>query len=69
MKVLISDNPDYKSWLIELKSKIYSVQLKAAVTINSQLLTFYWDLAHIAAFQPSTVKICLFLKIFRADIP
>ena len=44
MKVLISDNPDYKSWLIELKSKIYSVQLKAAVTINSQLLTFYWDL-------------------------
>ena len=35
---------DYKTWLIELKSKIRSVQLKAAVAVNSALIEFYWEL-------------------------
>ena len=37
-------NTDYKDWLVELKSKIRSVQLKAAVAVNSALIEFYWDL-------------------------
>lgn len=37
-------DPEYKIWLIELKSKIRSVQLKAAVTVNSALIAFYWEL-------------------------
>jgi predicted nuclease of restriction endonuclease-like (RecB) superfamily len=34
----------YKRWLEELKTKIQSAQLKAAVAVNSQLLQLYWDL-------------------------
>ncbi|HEV7348617.1 PDDEXK nuclease domain-containing protein [Telluribacter sp.] len=37
-------DPDYKAWLRELKSKIRSVQLKAAVAVNSALIEFYWEL-------------------------
>ena len=34
----------YNNWLKSLKQKIKSAQLKAAVTVNSQLLELYWDL-------------------------
>lgn len=35
---------EYKSWLIQLKSKIRSVQAKAAIAVNSALIEFYWEL-------------------------
>ena len=35
---------DYKHWLIELKSKVRSAQIKAAVAVNSALIVFSWDL-------------------------
>ena len=41
---LTNMNAEYKSWLIELKNKIRSVQIKAAITVNSQILEFYWEL-------------------------
>jgi predicted nuclease of restriction endonuclease-like (RecB) superfamily len=34
----------YKQWLTELKGKIRSVQIKAAIAVNSSLIEFYWDL-------------------------
>jgi predicted nuclease of restriction endonuclease-like (RecB) superfamily len=34
----------YKDWFIGLKSKIRSAQLKAAVAVNTELITLYWDL-------------------------
>ena len=34
----------YKNWLKTIKNKIKSAQLKAAVTVNTQLLELYWDL-------------------------
>lgn len=34
----------YKNWLQRIKQKILSAQLKAAVTVNAQLLDLYWDL-------------------------
>lgn len=37
-------NDDYKNWLKELKSKIQQTQIKAALAVNSQLITLYWDL-------------------------
>lgn len=36
--------PEYKNWLTELKNRLLTVQLKAAVTVNKQLLEFYWQL-------------------------
>jgi predicted nuclease of restriction endonuclease-like (RecB) superfamily len=41
---LIQHNTIYKKWLTELKQKIRTVQLKAAVTVNSEMLQFYWEL-------------------------
>ena len=35
---------EYKNWLIDLKSKIRSVQAKAAITVNTALIEFYWEL-------------------------
>ncbi len=35
---------DYRQWLGELKSRFRKVQLKAAVTVNTELLQFYWAL-------------------------
>ena len=44
MDILNIDNLEYKNWLTELKSKIRSVQIKAAVAVNSALIEFYWEL-------------------------
>ena len=38
------DNFEYKNWLTELKSNIRSVQVKAAVAVNSALIELYWEL-------------------------
>ena len=46
-------NTDYKDWLVELKSKIRSVQLKAAVAVNSALIEFYWDLGKMITEKQS----------------
>lgn len=35
---------EYKNWLIDIKSKIRSTQIKAAISVNSTLIEFYWDL-------------------------
>lgn len=35
---------EYKDWLIELKSKIRSSQIKAAIAVNTALIEFYWEL-------------------------
>lgn len=40
----IGFDKEYKDWLIEVKAKIQSSQIKAAVTVNSALIGFYWDL-------------------------
>jgi len=37
-------NSDYAQWLGELKSRFSSLQLKAAVAVNTALLQFYWEL-------------------------
>lgn len=35
---------NYKKWILELKAKIRSTQIKAAITVNSVLIEFYWEL-------------------------
>ncbi len=35
---------DYRQWLVDLKQRLRSVQIKAAVSVNSALIEFYWDL-------------------------
>ncbi len=40
---LIKDS-DYKNWLIDLKSKIKQSQIKAALSVNAEVILLYWDL-------------------------
>ena len=35
---------DYKSWIIEVKSKIRAAQMKAVLAVNAVVIEFYWDL-------------------------
>lgn len=43
---------DYKDWLATIKNKLRSAQIKAAVKVNVELLSFYWELgAEIVAKQ------------------
>ena len=39
----------YKNWIVELKSKIRSSQVKASLAINAVLIEFYWDLGKMIA--------------------
>jgi predicted nuclease of restriction endonuclease-like (RecB) superfamily len=41
---MLQASADYKAWVVELKSRLRSMQLKAAVSVNSALLEFYWEL-------------------------
>ncbi|MDO5617023.1 MAG: PDDEXK nuclease domain-containing protein [Cruoricaptor ignavus] len=38
------NNLQYRSWIIELKSKIRRSQIKAVVKVNSALIEMYWEL-------------------------
>ncbi len=37
-------NNDYKNWLVKLKTTIQQRQIKAAITVNTELLKLYWEL-------------------------
>lgn len=52
MKRALIRDKNYKLWLSELKGRVRSAQLKAAVAVNTRLLEFYWELgAEIVAKQ------------------
>ena len=51
----IEADSGYRDWLAHLKDKFRSVQIKAAVAVNREMLLFYWDLgADIVEKQKST---------------
>lgn len=61
--------PDYRAWLGALKTRFRRVQLKAAVTVNTALLQFYWELgAEIAARQANAQWGSGFLSRLSADL-
>ncbi len=61
--------PEYRNWLIDIKQRIRQAQIKAAVQVNSTLLTFYWELgADIVERQKSAKWGSGFLKQLRADL-
>lgn len=44
MKQQNTENSEYLNWINDVKSKIQSAQLKAALSVNMELLLLYWDL-------------------------
>ena len=66
-KILI--NPDYRDWLKEIKQRVQKAQVKAAVQVNTALLTFYWELgADIVKRQKTAKWGSGFLKQLSADL-
>ena len=37
-------NQEYRNWIQELKLKVRSAQIKAAIAVNKELILFYWEL-------------------------
>ncbi len=46
MSALIK-NSDYKAFIQDVKQRIQSAQIKAAIAVNQELLHLYWDLAEL----------------------
>lgn len=68
MKKLQTDI-QYKNWLTDLKTKVRSIQIKAALAVNKELLTFYWELgADIVQKQSTTNWGDGFLSQLSADL-
>jgi len=44
MDNLINQDAFYKDWLYQVKTKIQSSQIKAAIAVNTALVSLYWDL-------------------------
>lgn len=60
---------EYRQWLSELKARYRHVQLKAAVSVNTTLLQFYWELgADIAVQQTQHAWGSGFLAQLSADL-
>ncbi len=58
---------EYKQWIIEVKAKIRSAQMKAAFAITSIVVKFYWDLGKIIA-EKQTAWGTKFLEQFSKDL-
>ncbi|MFZ3382796.1 MAG: PDDEXK nuclease domain-containing protein [Candidatus Methanoperedens sp.] len=56
MSELLNIDTNYSAWLKELKNKVRTVQLKAAVKVNSEMLNFYWELGSDIVEKQATAK-------------
>jgi len=46
----------YKAWVAELKERYRKSQIKAAVSVNRELLVFYWSLGRDIVKQKAESK-------------
>lgn len=58
---------EYKQWIIEVKAKIRSAQMKAAFAINSTVVEFYWELGKMIT-EKQTAWGTRFLEQFSKDL-
>lgn len=63
---MIADK-DYKAWIIEIKSKIRSTQMKAVVAMNATLIEFYWDMGKMIS-EKQTAWGTSFLETLSKDL-
>ena len=46
MNIDFVKDPEYRQWLIDLKTRIRQSQLRAMIKVNDEMLRLYWDLGH-----------------------
>ncbi|MDA3885779.1 MAG: PDDEXK nuclease domain-containing protein [Candidatus Delongbacteria bacterium] len=69
MKEVVKTDKKYTIWLKDLKSRVRSVQIKAMVKVNTEMLNFYWELGmDIVEKQSSTSWGDGFLKQLSSDL-
>nr|WP_319495233.1 DUF1016 N-terminal domain-containing protein [uncultured Desulfobacter sp.] len=60
---------EYRDWIKEIKHRVRQAQVKAAVQVNTALLTFYWELGTDIVERQKTAKWGSgFLKRLSADL-
>ncbi len=47
---------EYKNWLVELKTKIKTSQIKAALSVNSELIMLYWEIGKMISEKQQQAK-------------
>lgn len=52
----IAGNEEYLSTLAEIKDKIKSAQIKAAIAVNRELLKLYWEIGRIIAEKQTQAR-------------
>lgn len=52
MNTTLSNDKQYKEWLVEVKQKVQAAQIKAALKVNRELLDLYWDLGREICEKP-----------------
>ncbi len=52
----IISNIEYKAWVTDIKTRLRTAQLKAAVSVNTELLKFYWELGTDIVEKQKTAK-------------
>jgi hypothetical protein len=48
--------PDYRQWIVSIKQRIQSSQIKAAIAVNRELLELYWYLGEQILEKQQTAK-------------
>lgn len=62
-------SPIYTQWIGELKSRIHHVQTKALISVNRELISFYWELgSEIIQLQTSANWGSAFLQNLSKDL-
>ena len=44
MKANLVNDKEYRIWLADIKARVRTAQIKAAVKVNTELLNLYWGL-------------------------
>ena len=52
----LTESKEYKNWLIEIKSKIRTSQIKASLSVNAQLVKLHWDIGAMIAEKQEKAK-------------
>ncbi|MBI2915882.1 MAG: DUF1016 domain-containing protein, partial [Elusimicrobia bacterium] len=71
MKHNLSFDKQYKVWLADIKARVRSAQIKAALSVNTELLRLYWNIGAdvIAKQKESKWGDSLLLRLSKRFIP
>ncbi len=54
MEKVVKFDSEYKEWILEIKNKIRSTQIKTAIAVNTALINFYWELGQMISEKESS---------------